>query len=96
MPAIPPKTDLSGILHGVSDLIHAAFERGVKRGRYLEQQERPKIVRCKNCMKRGTLSCRMFYEEYCVYDEWDGEWIGHDRTVDEGFCHEGKEVHDEL
>lgn len=90
MPAIPPKTDISGIVHAAADLIDAAFKRGVKHGRYLEQQEQPKIVRCKNCVKRGTRNCRMFYEELCSYDEYDMDWIDHDMTVDDGFCHEGK------
>ena len=48
------------------------------------------LIRCKDCMHRGDgLECPMCHDEY--YDDDDGgDWVTHDRTVDDGFCHEGK------
>lgn len=37
---IPPKKSLAGLVKGAEDIIQCAFNRGVKYGRYLEQQER--------------------------------------------------------
>ena len=36
---IPPKKSLAGLVKGAEDIIQCAFDRGVKNGRYLEQQE---------------------------------------------------------
>ena len=40
MSAIPPKTSIEGLARSAEDLLQSAFNRGVKYGRYLEQQER--------------------------------------------------------
>lgn len=40
MAATKPNTNLCGIISSANALINAAFDRGVKHGRYLEQQER--------------------------------------------------------
>lgn len=45
MSATVPKTDLSGIRYAAGDLIEAAFKRGVKHGRYLEQQQYQTITK---------------------------------------------------
>lgn len=36
---IPPKKSLAGLVRGAEDIIQCAFDRGVKNGRFLEQQE---------------------------------------------------------
>lgn len=41
MGAIPPNTYLDGFKQSMCDGIDGAFKKGVKYGRYLEQQERP-------------------------------------------------------
>ena len=56
------------------------------------------VVRCKDCKYRGDYPCPMYYDE-CV--EWDDdgyhevEWVDHDQTVDNGFCHMGERRNDE-
>ena len=49
------------------------------------------VVRCCECIyRKNELYCPMCYEEY-VHDENDGgDWVMHDRTKDQGFCHVGK------
>ena len=49
MAAIPPNTNIDGFIASMKQGVEGAFNRGVKYGRYLEQQERPRLVRCKKC-----------------------------------------------
>ena len=51
------------------------------------------IVRCKECVHRLEYECPMYYVEEIPWDddgytEWD--YVVHDNTCDEGFCHKGK------
>lgn len=41
------------------------------------------VVRCRDCRKRYTMNCTMYYE--C--SQCGGQW---DWTTDNGFCHEGQ------
>ena len=41
MAATVPNHDLDGFIKSMTEDVHGAFKRGVKYGRYLEQQERP-------------------------------------------------------
>lgn len=50
MAAIPPNTKLDGFIASMKQGVEGAFNRGVKYGRYLEQQECPRPIRCKRCM----------------------------------------------
>lgn len=56
------------------------------------------VVRCKDCKYRGDYPCPMYYDEYTQWDD-DGyiesEWIDHDKTVDNGFCHMGEKRDDD-
>lgn len=56
-------------------------------------QDIPAIVHCKECYRRATHECPMYYEEEVSWDE-DGfteiDFIPHDNTSDEGFCHLGE------
>lgn len=51
------------------------------------------LVRCKNCIHRQTYKCPMYNEEWYTIDEGDGyledDWVVHDYTVDDGYCHLG-------
>lgn len=49
------------------------------------------VVRCRECVHRGSsVECPMCFEE-TYYDEDDGsDWYTVDRTTDEGFCHCGE------
>lgn len=57
----------------------------------IQASERPEIIRCKDCMHRGSGVCPMYYEEWAEVDEGDGYFdidnIVHDYTTDEGFCY---------
>lgn len=51
------------------------------------------IVRCKECIHRMEYECPMYYVEEIPWDddgytEWD--YVVHDNTCDEGFCHKGE------
>ena len=52
------------------------------------------IVTCKDCKHRQTDECLMYYEEWYEIDEGDGyvdtDFIIHDYTRDDGFCHHGE------
>ena len=52
------------------------------------------VVRCKDCIHRQTDECLMYYEEWYEIDEGDGyadtDFIIHDYTRDDGFCHHGE------
>lgn len=39
MTAIPPKTNIDGLMTAAEDLIRGAFRKGMKQGRYEQQQE---------------------------------------------------------
>lgn len=54
------------------------------------------VVRCKDCTRRGTVRCPMYFEEVIDLDD-DGLSLEiHDHTEDEGFCNYGeKENNDE-
>jgi hypothetical protein len=48
------------------------------------------VVRCKECVLRGSDYCPMCHDEY-TYDEDDGgDYYTVDNTDDDGFCHIGK------
>lgn len=51
------------------------------------------VVRCKDCYKRNDpCSCPMCYDEW-FYDEDDGnDFVRHDETEDDGFCHLGEMI----
>jgi len=52
------------------------------------------VVRCKDCAKHGGYHCPMFFEEQ-TYNYDDGyDWIDHDNTTDDGFCHCGIRLED--
>lgn len=42
MAAIPPNTHIDGFIKSMQDGVYGVFNKGVKYGRYLEQQERGK------------------------------------------------------
>ena len=44
MAATVPNHDLDGFIKSMTEGVHGAFNKGVKYGRYLEQQERPNSV----------------------------------------------------
>jgi hypothetical protein len=47
------------------------------------------VVRCRECIHRGTDNCPMIQEDY-YYDEDDGsDYVMRDYTEDNGFCHKG-------
>ena len=52
------------------------------------------LVRCKDCVYRQTDECPMYYEEWYEIDEGDGyadtDFIIHDVSKDNGFCHNGE------
>ena len=52
------------------------------------------LVRCKDCKHRDTDECLMYYEEWYEIDEGGGyadtDFIIHDYTRDDGFCHHGE------
>ena len=51
------------------------------------------VVRCKDCQHRGNIICPMYNEEYIRWDEdgyEEGEWVTHDYSCDNGFCHMGE------
>ena len=52
------------------------------------------VVRCKDCKNRGNdVSCPMCWEEMIEWDD-DGyheiDFVTHDYTTDNGFCHLGE------
>ena len=48
------------------------------------------VIRCRECIHRGTDNCPMIQEDY-YYDEDDGsDYVMHDHTEDNGFCHKGE------
>lgn len=48
------------------------------------------LVRCRECVLRGSDYCPMCHDEY-TYDEDDGgDYYTVDNTDDDGFCHKGK------
>jgi hypothetical protein len=48
------------------------------------------VVRCRECVLRGSDYCPMCHDEY-TYDEDDGgDYYTVDNTDDDGFCHIGK------
>lgn len=55
----------------------------------------PEIIRCKDCVHRtDPQKCPMCYEEWYEIDEGDGymdnDYILHDNTEDNGYCHKGE------
>lgn len=50
------------------------------------------VVRCYECIHRGSsINCPMCYDE-CYYDEDDGtDYYTVDRTIDDGFCNCGEQ-----
>ena len=73
MPAIPPKTNLDGIVHSAAELIDAAFKRGVKHGRYLEQQEQlqAKMRLQKPLMLEDVKQGEVLFVEF--RDDWESD-----------------------
>lgn len=78
MAAIPPNINLEGFKKSMCDGIDGVFNKGVKHGRYLEQQEHP-LIRCNKCEfaspdpvgREGVLFC----------NEWERF------TQRNGYCH---------
>lgn len=55
------------------------------------------VVRCKDCALRGQDECPMTYVEDLWVDDdgWtDVEFVAHDQTTDDGFCHMGRRADD--
>lgn len=55
------------------------------------------VVRCKDCALRGQDECPMMYVEDLWVDDdgWtDVEFVAHDQTTDDGFCHMGRRADD--
>ena len=50
------------------------------------------IVRCVDCWKRGGYHCPMFFEEQTFNDDDGYDWMDHDQTTDDGFCHCGERM----
>lgn len=49
------------------------------------------IVFCKDCKYRGSdIECPMCYTENYYDEDYDGDYIFHDRTIDDGFCDRGE------
>lgn len=51
------------------------------------------VVYCEYCKHRKTTECPMYYEEYidCHDDGYhDFDYVAHDNTKDDGFCHLGE------
>lgn len=48
------------------------------------------VVRCRDCSKRKTNRCPMYFEEFEAVDSYDGYWFGNDQTKDDGFCQCGE------
>lgn len=92
MGAIPPNTYLDGFKQSMRDGIDGAFKKGVKYGRYLEQQERPRPIRCERCAYfithkelSGSTFCARLYRPvspdfYCAYGAKKLENDQHDST----------------
>ena len=55
------------------------------------------VVRCKDCARRGEEGCPMMFWERCVaehdYLRWY-EYVPHDQTDPNGFCHMGRRADD--
>ena len=50
------------------------------------------VVRCRECIHRGTDECTMIQEDY-YYDDDDGsDYVMRDYTEDDGFCHKGAKM----
>lgn len=60
----------------------------------LPSAETVQVVRCKNCKHRETDDCPMYWMEWLIIDEGDGftdnDYIVHDYTTDDGYCHYGE------
>ncbi len=92
MAAIPPNSNLEGFIKSMADGVEGAFKKGVKYGRYLEQQECPRPIRCKRCkyfiaheeLPRSTFCvqlCRPISPDfYCAYGVKKVENDQHDPT----------------
>ena len=53
------------------------------------------IIRCKDCIHRGSdIECPMCYTEDYYDEDLGGDYIFHDRTEDNGFCHLGERRED--
>ena len=86
MAAIPPNTYLEGFKKSMCDGIDGAFNKGVKYGRYLEQQKHMLLIRCKKCEygnpdpigREGILFC----------EEWERF------TQSDGYCHKASKKMD--
>ena len=71
-----------------------AMRGGIRKAlRIIEQAPVVEIVRCHECKYRGSeFECPMCHDEY-YYDEDDGgEYVTHDNTEDDGFCHKGAKM----
>lgn len=50
------------------------------------------VVRCRECIHRGTYECPTTQEDY-YYDDDDGsDYVMRDYTEDDGFCHKGEKM----
>ena len=90
MAAIPPKTNIDGLQKSANDLIYAAFARGVKHGRYLEQQERiegnrrelERVERERDAAIKDIKElCMRHSYSSCAYCKFDTEDYGEEKCM---------------
>lgn len=75
----PNKAFVAGVVQAVKNQVLA-----------LSAVDAVPVVRCRECVFRGSDHCPMCHEE-CYYDEDDGnDWVTHDYTEDDGFCYCGE------
>lgn len=71
----------------------AAFSKALKDIATSPVEDLVPVIRCKDCIRRGTLDCSMYYEEEVSWEE-DGyvevDYFPHDVTSDDGFCNLGE------
>ena len=83
MAATQPNTNYDGILHSIRDSIDAVYRKGIKQGRYLEQQERRKAewISVEDRLPKKDRACLVFVDfledaPTVSIDRWDGnEWL---------------------
>lgn len=95
MAAIPPNTHLDGLVRSIEEGVHADFRKGVKYGRYLEQQERlaehansPKWISVEESLpdaKLAVLGYGIRSKRYGEYDPFPAVHVVYTRGEDEGW-----------
>jgi len=63
-------------------------------GDYQWSDNHGELIRCEECKNRYTLDCPMYFEEWIQIDDSDDyidtDYIVHDQTTDDGYCHRGE------